>query len=39
MRIPSDDLHEFDHKAQMEEFNFGTHYICKATKEPSRTNR
>lgn len=39
MRISWDALHEFDSKAEMEEFHFGSYYIRKATKEPSRTDR
>lgn len=39
MRIPWDDLREFDSKAEMEEFHLATYYIRKATKAPSRTNR
>jgi ubiquinone/menaquinone biosynthesis C-methylase UbiE len=36
MRLPSSDLCRFDAKVEIEEFNFGTYYICKATKKPSR---
>ena len=32
MRLPSGDLCRFDAKVEIEEFNFGTYYICKATK-------
>ena len=32
MRLPWGDLRGLDAKVEMEEFNFGTYYICKATK-------
>lgn len=32
MRMPWDDLRKFDADVEMEEFNFGTYYIFKATK-------
>jgi ubiquinone/menaquinone biosynthesis C-methylase UbiE len=35
MRLPWSDLRGFDAKLEMEEFNFGTYYICKATKNIS----
>jgi len=35
MRLPWNDLHRFDAKVEIEEFNFGTYYICKATKNAS----
>jgi SAM-dependent methyltransferase len=35
MRLPWGDLRGFDAKLEMEEFNFGTYYICKATKNIS----
>jgi hypothetical protein len=35
MRLPWGDLRGFDAKVEMEEFNFGTYYICKATKNTS----
>ena len=34
MRLPWGDLRRFDAKVEIEEFNFGTYYICKATKTP-----
>jgi hypothetical protein len=35
MRLPWCDLRGFDATLEMEEFNFGTYYICKATKNIS----
>jgi ubiquinone/menaquinone biosynthesis C-methylase UbiE len=35
MRLPWGDLGRFDAKVEIQEFNFGTYYICKATKNAS----
>jgi len=35
MRLPWGDLRGFNAKIEIEEFNFGTYYICKATKNNS----
>ena len=32
MRLPWGDLRRFDAKVEIEEFNLGTYYLCKATK-------